>query len=164
MAADPIIHLEPFLDACKASLVAGLPAAIATINANHPDPDIQLDPVAAGNIWIGGYDVLAYPTIEIASPDWTMAQLSIGQHSADLGCIVIVRCHVRDVSPERIYRQALRYASAMLLVLLTDEAFGHRAVVEDVRGSYRFNPETEERQEASGHATINFRLQSGESW
>jgi hypothetical protein len=154
MAEQPIRHLEPLLDAAVASLRAGLPTAIAAVNAAHSD--FQVETVPDDAMFVGGFTTAVYPMIEVASPDWTMQQLSVGQFSSELAWPLVVKVTAMDMTAQLLYRRLLRYVSAILAVLLDPDAIPGCDVDRDrgVRGAYAFNPESGEIQELDGAAII----------
>lgn len=170
-----IEHLEGVVDSAIASIAADLPDVIATINAETgaanpaaielemPDPR----PVEEGGaIYFGGFDIVKYPSIEIASPDFSLADFDLDNWSADLRAVLMVRGHVMDANAARVLRRAYRFGRALLQVLLQPDAFGAGVQIrkdDGVRGYYRFNPETGEREEIFGSTLLVFALEGSEN-
>jgi hypothetical protein len=163
MPEQPVRHLEPFLDACVAALRAGLPAAVDAVNAAHMDFDLEHIP--DDHFFVGGYTTAVYPMIEVASPDWTMQQLSIGQFSSALSLPVVIKISALDYSSETLYRRLLRYVSAILQVMLDPDAIPGADVDRDrgIRGGYVFNPESGEIQELDGAAIVVLYMEADET-
>jgi hypothetical protein len=153
-----IEHLERFLDATVASLRTGLPAAIATINAQHTD--FQLDTPDVDAIAVTGPDVVQMPFIEVAAPSFEMLNLSLGQEAADLAVMLMVRAHVLEPDPSLVQRRCMRYGQALLQVLMQPDAFGPSIVIGElgIRGSYVFDLEAGQRQQTFGTTTVVFAL------
>lgn len=152
--------VEPYLDACQASLIAGLGAKLTAVNGEHIDFELRdVDPDA---YVVGGWLPLKYPSVEIAAPDFAITQFSVGQRVADFDFRVIVRITDQDASTEqagRLYRRVMRYARAIAEVLMQPDAFGpHTSLDRDrgITGSFRFNPEVPERQEIVGFTVLTF--------
>lgn len=159
-APDP----EFYLDAAKATLLAGLPTRLAAINGEHDDFELAApDPK---NVLLGGWTPLAYPTIEIATPDVAFNSFTLGQISGDFNFRVIMRVLDQDPNaedPERLYRRVMRYTRAMLEVMLVPNAFGEGTDLDIDRGisvSFRFNPEIPERQEIVAFSVIVFWIEA----
>lgn len=154
-----MIHAEEFLDATIATLKANLPAALAAINAAHTDFQVAVpddDSYSTGTL-----DILRYPWIEVAVPDFSISNFSMEQWDADFYPVVIVRgLYQEPLSADRLDRALKRYGQALLNVLLTPNAFGAHEVVQSVRGGYRVNPETQERTEFTGGVVAAFTIES----
>jgi hypothetical protein len=162
-----VINTEPFLVEALASLKAGLPGQLAAIDALYTDFDLVPDFVPdADNYWTGVVrKPLKYPIVEVAVPDWTMTGFDINQMAADCSFPMFVSATLRVVEPaaqhsDKLYRLCMRYVRAILNTLLVPGAFGQGAVVNAVRGAYRQNPETRDREEIIGAALVAFTLES----
>jgi hypothetical protein len=169
-----VIHLEPFLDGALASLRANLPARLAALSTSS----VPLDPPAddGGPLGSPGLDYYAgvvrkplrYPLVEVAAPDWTMTDFDLGQLTGDFDFPMMASATLRIVDPaalhsDRMYRSQMRYAAAILNVLLEPGAFGDGATVVSARGAYRQNPETRETEEIVGGVVIAFGIETTDS-
>lgn len=160
-----MIHLEPFLDEAVSSLRTSLPAALAALSTDA----VPLDPPAAEDYYTGVVRApLRYPLIEVASPDWTMTDFDLGSLTGDFDFPMMVSATLRIVDPaalhsDRMYRSQMRYAAAILNVLLEPDAFGQHATVASARGAYRQNPETREANEIVGAVVVAFGIQTTDS-
>lgn len=163
MADQPIKHLEPIVDAAKATLVQNLAAAVAAVNAAHTD--FQIEDVPADQIYIGGFTVARYPMVEVAVPDWTMSRISVAQYGSSLDMPLVVKVSAVAYDSDRLYRTLLRYVSAIIDVLIEPGAFPGVDVDRDrgIRGTYRFNPEADTVEDLNGSAIIVFYLQADET-
>lgn len=138
-----ITHVEPLVDACVASLQAGLNAVIDAINLEHDD--FVLQHVSDDALKPGGLAkaTVVYPFVEISAADVLLSQPTNMQVAYDRSeTTVVVAAWCRDVDDERLYRTVMRYGQALLQVLSTNDAFGTNARVERARVQYRRNPET----------------------
>lgn len=153
---DPI---ERACDAAVASLREHLNDEIAAVNAalgltGHPDalPAVDPDRICYG---LGENPLVAYPTIEVAAPDWTLSHASINTWEWDLTMTLVVAAWLQDVDYERLSRNSTRMRRALLAVLAAPDACGP-FVLTDARGAIRTaDPETGAREEfVSGSVII----------
>lgn len=168
MTDDKIRHLEPFIDACVATLRANLAAEVDAVNDHHnaDGHSITLDHVPTDRIFFGGFTELNYPLIEVASPDFAYRNWSLAQLIADQSFSIVIRLLVLDADPEKLYRRNLRYGSAIIAALVEPDAFGAGTTIDPdigVRGSYRHDPEADTREELTGSTLLVFALQQVES-
>jgi hypothetical protein len=164
-----IQHLESLIDEAIASLRAGLNDHLETLNAETgaANPSgMTLEAIPGDDFLFGGFDIVRYPCVEVAAPDWSLLGWSLHQLSADLSAAVMARVWVMDATAELVYRRALRYGRAIVDVLAQPDAFGPLVVIDPtsgVRGSYRFNPETGQHEEIFGSGVVVFNLEGGET-
>jgi hypothetical protein len=168
-----IVHLEPMLDQAVASLRAGLPGVIDAINTQAtdftlPKPNDKPGEPDDGYV-LGGWTIISYPVVEVAAPDWVMTNFSLAQVQSDLNPTVAVRAQFLKPESESgaLYRMAMRYTTAVVQVLVQPDAFGAGITVQregGIRGTYGFNPETNERQEVTGASIILFSLEMVDGW
>lgn len=147
-----MVDPEPIIDAGAAALrdpATGINAFITEANAGHADFDLAL--VDDASILPGGAtNILKYPAVEIAAPDWDMSNVSLAQLSADLSMRVVVMCWVQHVDFQTLYRSSMRLAKAALSCLMQPDALSptdERVVINAASGRYRFNPEANDRAE-----------------
>lgn len=157
-----MLHIEPNLDAAIASLKANLPGSIAVVNAQFTDFDIPTP--AADGYSLGAMPVIyqALPLVEVAAPDWTMEGFSIQQLSADMTLSIVVRVTLEHPDADTLYRSAMRFARALIDVLIQPDAFGPTVSVSRVRGAYRVSPEQSDRMEVTGGTSLTFDLEGYE--
>jgi hypothetical protein len=144
-----IQHIRPVLEAVKQTLVSDMPAALAQVNAQYPDPGLLVP--AEGDYRIGG-DFHPYaPLVDIAIPTFDMNEFAIGNAEANLDVRLVVAVWSEDPSSaEALYLQGIGYVQALLSCLLQPHALGPNAEIDNrapVRGAYAFNPEQDERGE-----------------
>lgn len=154
-----IQHVEPLVDACIATLRAGLNDVIEAINSEHSDfalPLVDLDAYAPG----GRVKLpVRWPYVEISVPDSFLSQPTIQQvawNREETTMVCAVWC--RDVDDERLYRSAMRYGRALLQVVSTNNTFGENAYVEYARAHYRRNPESGENEQLVACVVISARV------
>jgi hypothetical protein len=163
-----IKHLEGLLDATVAHLRLRFPYWIDWINAEEGDFVLDAPKDAPGEpddgYVVGGWTTLRYPTVEVAIPDWSMTNFSIAQQVSDLSPRLVVRTWAAEPQPKAglLYRKLLRYGRATILSLTEPGAFGQdedtRVIVDGMEGRYRFDPETDQREEIVGGALVVFSL------
>lgn len=139
-----MLDLERICEAAKASLIAGMPAAVADVNTiTANDPLLGADPVIVAPTddayHIGGADRLWTPWVELAVANFEYLNLNIAQRG-DATPRLLVRVQVNDVTPVLVYKQLLRYTHALTAVLLDLQAFAGIVRVspeEGLRGAFR---------------------------
>jgi hypothetical protein len=110
--------------------------------------------------------IVSYPFVEVTAPDAQLSGFSLGQVVSDLRPSVMVRAGVQlsegITTPSQLYRASLRYGRALLNVLITPNAFGNSAVVEQVRAAYRVapgeTPTSDPTMGMNGYALLTFSL------
>lgn len=158
-----IQHTEAILDAAVASLRAGLNPALAAINAGTTDFDLELADDDA--IDVSGFEMVKSPSVEVAVADWRMTNFSLAQLVADMACPILVRAVVFDANNRTVYRRSMRMSQAIISVLVAPDAFGRGYMLSpenSIRGAYRFNPETDQRQELQGNSFVAFSIEGVE--
>jgi len=164
---------ELFLDAALASLRQNLPAKIAAINAERgaavggfdlkvPDDDLALplsDPHVSYST--GTKEILRYPFVEVANPDFTIDNFSLAQYDAAWNPDIVVRVwYEAALDADQLDRALKRYVRAVFEILATPDAMGKSESIARIRGGWRTNPETNERQELFGAAVLVFTMDS----
>lgn len=94
------------------------------------------------------------PLVEIASPDWEIVTPSLGQRDWDANYTMMVRLWYQHPVFDVLYRSLMRYGRCLVEVLAMEDALGGHTTVQRMRGSYRVNPELNERIEFEGGALI----------
>lgn len=146
-------HVEDYIDAGLASLRAQLPGRIAAVNAEKPDLRVPTPDTDA--YYPGGLSVfLKYPSVELAAPDWTLANPSLGQRAWDGNVTVTGRILMQHPEFDVLYRMVMRYGRCLVEVLSKQDALGTGVTVQQMRGFYRVNPETGERDEFIAGALV----------
>lgn len=150
-----IEHVEPLVDACLASLRAGLNDVIDIINSDHSDfelPLVDLDAYTPGGL---AQAAVVWPNVEVSAADSYLTLPTNQQVAWDRSeTTMIVALHCRHVDDETLYRSAMRYGQALLQVLSTNNTFGENARVERARVAYRRNPETGETEQLTAFIVI----------
>lgn len=151
----------PRIRASIASLRANLPARIAVFNAEGnaqlavpADDGLPLAParVELGYVF-GGlpmHSAGSFPVIEVAIPDATVTNLSLGQVEGDLDSSIVVACWAGKTSGQdfpTVYEQVLGYARCVSEVLLQPDAIYPRETVDRIRFAFAANPDRRERDE-----------------
>lgn len=138
-----IEHVEPLVDACLASLRAGLNDVVDVINGDHSDfelPHVNLDAYTPGGL---ARPATFWPNVEVSAADNYLTLPTNQQVAWDRSeTTMIIALHCRHVDDETLYRSAMRYGQALLQVLSTNDTFGTNARAERARTAYRRNPET----------------------
>lgn len=145
--------LEPLLDAAVASLQAGLPTSITTINGEYSDfvlPTPDTDAYYPGGLGV----YLKFPSVEVAAPDWNLGTPSVGQHHWEGTATVMARVLWQHPDFLTLHRGVLRYTRCLIEVLSAADAFGAGQTVQTMRGYVRVNPETGEREEFIAGALV----------
>lgn len=161
-----MIHVPDFEAATVETLRASFPIFLASVAAEvgyelpPPDDDGGSIDEQGVSYSYGDQEVLRWPYVEVAVPDATITNLSIGQYAGDFAMNVIVRCLVSDPVGPRLNRKIKFYGRALLETLLQPDAFGDGEVVGSVRIAYRTNPETNEREEFVGGVLLVFEIPS----
>jgi hypothetical protein len=152
----------PRIDTTIASLRANLPARIAAFNAEGSgatldvpaDDGDPVEPVRPGLGYVFGgaprYAAGDFPKIEVAVPDATAENLSIGQVDADLDSTLVVACWAGRTSGEDfslLYRKVLGYARCVTEVLLEPDAIYPSETVKRIRFAFAANPDQRARDE-----------------
>lgn len=169
----PVEGFEGIIDVAVAVLRANLPAAIAAVNAEHSD-DIELvvpidNPGEPDDGYTLGADAgVPYPYVEVGVPDAVLHVREVGNVHADADGVFSLRVLCADpVSSARLYRTSMRYASAILRVLLQPNAFGRGVNVREnnsVRVAFRWGlertpPQATEKPQIVGGALLVFYLE-----
>lgn len=156
-----MLHLEPYLDAAREYLRDNLPTRLAVVNGELTDFEL---PVPDQDSYLLGVTstTLKYPLIEVASPDWTMTAFDLGQFTGDFNFTIVVRAMLQDLDYDRLTRSLYRYGRCLTEVLCEPGAFGE-GVVDSIRGAYRVNPETNDREEFVAGALLVFSIRSTET-
>lgn len=161
---------EPQIDSAIGLLRIWMPTRVAEVNAETvayaPYPDLAIVAPLPEDIFFGGSPtdaIVRYPAIEVATPDWLLADLDIGLVSGDARPSVVVRFFYEHVNFEALYRASLRFKSALLRVLVAPNSFGAGYTVRELRGSYRVNPETGEKQQFRAGTIVVFFLEGRET-
>lgn len=148
---------EAHLDALVAYLRTNLQGYVDQVNAAYLD-GLVVGAITPGNVIAGGKAPIvtlspSAPAIEVAIPDEIMGNFGLGQQDADTTLTIVLRAwqqHVgdADVATEQIYRKSLRLGTALKLCVLPQphDAFGNHAVCTMLRGSYRVDPATDQRE------------------
>jgi hypothetical protein len=145
--------LEANIDATIASLKAGLPTRIAAVNAVKTDLVLAVPDDA--NYYAGGLETfVAYPSVEVAGPDWSYASPSIAQYEWDGATSIMVRLLAEHPDFQTLYRSMMRYTACLVEVLAQPGAFGDNATLQRMRGFYRTNPEQGTREEFLGGSLV----------
>jgi hypothetical protein len=160
-------HIEGFVQTTIDTLKQELPGAIQVENELHGD--FQIPTPKDESYFFGGDEsqgvVLRYPQIEVAAPDWMMSEFSLGQQTSALELTLIVRAWLQQDAEiqgfQNLYRATLRYGRSLLRVLTRPDALGHSTITA-VRGFYRVNPETGERDEPEAASMLLFQLEDVE--
>lgn len=172
--------VEELTDAAIAALIVGLDTeltAIETMYAGNPIRDIgalprprtaatDSNPNPTGDYWAGGVgEVIRWPTVEVAVPDLIGDTFSIDQHESDVTPTIIVRAWLSNPRVNMLYRQCCRYGAAIFNVLATPDAathrgsgFGPEVTIRRYMGRWRYNPETNTRDEVQSAAIMIFYL------
>lgn len=153
-----MIHVEDLLNAALASLRETLPDRIAAMNAatatdgydvvlGVPDDEPDDEPGSSRVSYSTGADpVLRYPWVEVAVPDSTHEEWSVGQVDGIMRAAIVVRMWVSEPRPPlaRADRAVKRMAACVLETLVQPGAFGGGAWVETIRAAYRVDPLVDE--------------------
>jgi hypothetical protein len=163
-------HLGIHLDAIYAFLQTELDPYIAAVNLTVTD-GLSVPVVPAFNVFLGGRQPIAtlnpdQPAIEVAIPDFTLTNFSVDSTDADESMRVVMRAwlqHVGDAETavSDVYLKATRLGRAILAATVKREnqAWGNDAVVSQVRGAYRANPETDQREAWTSSVVYEFTLE-----
>lgn len=171
---------EELTDNAIAALIAGLGAeldAMEALYAGNPIRDIgplprprtaatSGNPNPTGDFWPGGVgEVIRWPTVEVAVPDLQGDTFSIDQHESDVTPTIIVRAWLQHPKVNVLYRQCCRYGAAVYNVLTRPDpvehrgsGFGPNVVVRRYLARWRYNPETNQRDEVQSAAIVIFYL------
>src|SRR5207253_1301453 len=91
---------------------------------------------------------------ELAVPDFDISDMSVDDTDMDLDQNLVVRVWVQladssEQAEEKVYRLAQRWAQTILALVLPvrNNAFGDGSVVSRVRGAFRINPETGQKEQ-----------------
>lgn len=152
---------EPITDAAIASLKAGLPAAIAAVNAAHDDFEIEVPDESA---YAAGGDFLqvSFPHIEVATPDEDFISPDISQESWLGSPRVVVRATIQDFTADggdQLYRKLQRLGLVIIQVLTARAAFGDGVAVLRAARRVRFDPEAGEHETVTGGVLCLFQLE-----
>lgn len=138
---------EYWTDAAVAALKANLPAVLASIDADEGDFTL---PVPTGDDYYPGgvTQAEAYPTVEVACPDWQLTNMPLGQAYAEHEFTIVVRVWLSDQTideqqwtRESLYRAVNRYGEALFAVLARPGILdGQHVELTNVRGQHRFSP------------------------
>lgn len=144
---------EAHVDSLRNFLRANLGAGIDQMNATVTDGLLLVKPKAE-NIVHGGATILEYPSIEIAVPDFELHDMSVENVEMDMTANIVIRgwlelADLTPQAPEKIYRLAQRMAQVILALILPagNNAFADQTIITRVRGSFRLNPETQQKEE-----------------
>lgn len=151
--AAPIFDPEPFIQGALDYLEAGMPAMLASIEAANSD-GIELP--APRQYVFGVVDsALGYPVIDAAVPDFNATQFDLAHLEADYEFQLIIRVQQRyAATDDGLDRSLYRYNQAMFRLLAQPAALPASAEVTEVRGGFRANPETEEREQLIGRSIL----------
>lgn len=155
-----MLDLETYIDNGVQTLHDNLAATLAVIDAEKADfvlPVPRAEDVSAGGVT----EFKRYPTIEVAAPDGTLENMSMGQHAGDHTFNVMVRAVNQINQWGKLYRTTMRYQRALTTVLTEPDAFGRVEVV-SLRWSNRVNPQTEEHPELIMGTLLIFQLKGPE--
>ena len=145
--------LEPLLDAAVATLKSELPTRIGVVNQEYtgfvlPVPDTDA-------YYAGGLSTyLKFPSVEVAAPDWNLANPSLAQVTWEGTAQVMARVIWQHMDFDTLHRGMLRYSRCLAEVLSGQDCFGVGQTVTSLRGFVRFNPETGEREEFVAGALV----------
>lgn len=163
-------HLDVHLDAILAFLQADLNPYIDAVNATVTD-GLTVPHVPSTNVFVGGQWPIhsltpAAPAIEVAIPDFTLDRLDVANTDGDETLRVVVRAwlqHVGDADTaiHDVYRKATRLGRAIIAAVIPQSAnaFGDDAVVTQVRGRYRADPETDQREAWTSSVILEFQVE-----
>lgn len=159
-------HLEEYVSDTIAFLRENLPTKLTEINDEKADGlDLAVPEDTGGAVGTpgvsysaGDQDILAYPWIEVAAPDWMLDSVSLSQYVADFSPVIVVRAMYQAFDRVPLRKAVHRYSRALLEVLMGPGAFGEGESLTSARGSNRFNPETNERDELYGACLLVFTL------
>lgn len=170
--------VEDLTDAAIAAMSRGLDAELSAMEAlyagdpirdigNLPRPRTEATDInPTGDYWPGGVsEIIRYPTIEVAVPDLQGADFSIDQHESDITTTVVVRAWLQHVKVNVLYRQCCRYGAAIFNVLCEPDpdehrgsGFGPEVSVRRYQARWRYNPETNTKDEVQSAAVLIFYL------
>lgn len=170
--------VEDLTDAGIATMIAGLDAELTEMEATYagnPIRDIGALPRPrteatefnpTGDYWAGGVsEVIRYPTIEVAVPDLQGQDFSIDQHESDMTTTIVVRAWLQHARVNILYRQCCRYGAAIFNVLAEPDAtehrgsgFGPEVTIKRYLARWRYNPETNTKDEVQSAAVLIFYL------
>lgn len=146
------------LGAAVGSLQSGLPPRLVALNVAD---ELIVEPQ---NIVGGGVgEILVYPLLEVAVPDWSMRGFTVGQVAVEMDLNLVVKAWHQIADFPTLHDTMLVYQRAILDVLAQPDALvssGPRPVIGSVRGGMRVNPETEERQEFTAATVIVFTIET----
>ena len=146
-------HLESYIDTGIAALKAGLPTRIQAVNQTHTD--FVLPTPAADSYFAGGLSTyLAFPSVELAAPDWSLANPSIRQQGWSGTATVTARILYQHADFDTLYRAVMRYGRCLTEVLAQPDALGVGQTVSSMRGFYRVDPEAGTREEFIAGALV----------
>lgn len=169
--------VEGIVRAAEAHLKARLPLHITQVNAEWAAQGLAepiLETPTDDSYYPGGWAVLRYPCVELASPEFDLLNLQLHRRDMDGATSLAIRGSVHDArtATGRLYYRACRFAQALIRPMLEhDPAAGLRpfgpnaelARERPVRGVFRFNPETLERDEIVAGVILVFDLELVES-
>lgn len=157
-----IAHLEELLRSTQANLRTYLPAKVVAVNEAWDD-EIVLEQFDPAMIVVGGFPAgvsLAYPSIEVAAPDFNLFGGTLNQEKWDQTHRVMLMIWVRDAtSYDNLFFRQMRTSQAVLDTMLYPGMFGGPGRgnrVERVSGAYRHNPETREQEFVTGAIVLVF--------
>jgi len=146
-------HLEGYIDAGIVSLKANLPTRISAINGEYTD--MVLPTPDADAYYAGGLSTFwKYPAVELAAPDWNLANPALSQRAWEGNVTMTARILYQHPDFETLYRAVMRYGRCLVEVLSAQDAFGAGQTVASMRGFYRVNPESGERDEFIAGALV----------
>jgi hypothetical protein len=130
------------LDPEVAAQTSRYAASDAAAGRDIPLPSLPWEAFKPGGVSI----VTTYPTVEVAAPDFQVANLDLAQRDGDVEFSLIVRHWHRHAVYDILHRQSARYSAAILSVLTRPGAISDCRVTA-IRFAQRANPETEEHDE-----------------
>lgn len=164
------LHFDVHLDAISEYLKTDLQRYVDAVNATVID-GLLAPSVPASNVFDGGQWPIPTLTpedaaIEVAIPDFSLERLDVANTDADEELRIVMRAwvqHVGDASTavRDVYRKATRLGRAILAATVpqANDAWGNEAVVTRVRGMYRANPETDQREAWTSSVVLEFTVE-----
>lgn len=150
-------QLEPALTQIYADRAGADLAAGREIEMRVPKPGLR---EAGGSYYAGAAStIIDYPAIEVALPDLNMTNFDLGMVDADVTENLVVVAWEQAVDMQILYRRLTRLLAAVYDVLIPERAIAS-AEVQTVRAAWRWNPETNERDEITSGALAVFGLAS----
>lgn len=156
--------IEDYVNDAIGSLQQSLPAALAAQTARYSAADVaagievKLPVPRPEDYYPGGATVhVRYPAIEISVPDLLVQNFSLHQEDADTQFTMIVLGYDQHARLEILYRKMMRLGAALYDALAQPGALGS-AVIDNFRGAWRFNPETNTLDEIVSGVLLVFRM------